>query len=169
MKNNADWGGCYRPRWITSSKICIILFILRKPNSIIVLLVIQNISKFVINKLTFSKTFFKTFAYFSALFHDRPYVFPWRYASKVNNIRHLNLLNNYNIVVIVNNNNIWSGGGKRRGLGPRNDVLTTCKVVTLRGGQRIIALYPTVNIFRLFRSKKRTGRGNKKCLKNWKK
>ena len=32
------------------------------------------------------------------------------------------------------------GGGKRRGLGPRNDVLTTCKAVTLRGGQRIIAL-----------------------------
>ena len=26
----------------------------------------------------------------------------------------------------------------------------------------------TVNIFRLFRSKKRTGRGNQKCLKNWK-
>ena len=22
MKNNADWGGCYRPRWITFSKIC---------------------------------------------------------------------------------------------------------------------------------------------------
>ena len=58
------------------------------------------------------------------------------------------------------------GGGKRRGLGPRNDVLTTCKAVTLRGGQRIIALFPTVNIFRLFRSRKRTGRGNQKCLKN---
>ena len=60
-------------------------------------------------------------------------------------------------------------GGERRGLGPRNDVLATCKVVTLRGGQQIIALFPTVNIFRLFRSKKRTGRGNQKCLKNWKK
>ena len=59
-------------------------------------------------------------------------------------------------------------GGKRRGLGPRNDVLTTCKAVTLRGGQRIIALFPTVNIFRLFRSRKRTDRGNQKCLKNWK-
>ena len=32
-------------------------------------------------------------------------------------------------------------GGKRQGLGPRNDVLTTCKVVTVRGGQRIIAVY----------------------------
>ena len=30
------------------------------------------------------------------------------------------------------------GGGKRRGLRPRNDVLTTCKAVTLRGGQWII-------------------------------
>ena len=33
------------------------------------------------------------------------------------------------------------GGGKRRGLGPRNDVLTTCKAVTLRDGQRIIAVF----------------------------
>ena len=37
------------------------------------------------------------------------------------------------------------GGGKRRGLGPRDDVLTTCKAVTLRGRQRIVALFPTVN------------------------
>ena len=58
------------------------------------------------------------------------------------------------------------GGGGRRGLGPRNDLRTTCKAVTLRGGQRIVALFPTVNIFRLFRSKKRTGRGNQKYLKN---
>ena len=29
----------------------------------------------------------------------------------------------------------------RRGLGPRNDVLTTCKAITLRGGQRIIAVF----------------------------
>ena len=32
-------------------------------------------------------------------------------------------------------------GGKRRGLGPRNDVLTTCKAVTPRGDQRIIAAF----------------------------
>ena len=32
-------------------------------------------------------------------------------------------------------------GGKRRGLGPRNDVLTTCKAVTQRGGQRIITVF----------------------------
>ena len=35
-----------RPRWITPSKICRILHILRKPNSIIALLFIQNISSF---------------------------------------------------------------------------------------------------------------------------
>ena len=34
-----------------------------------------------------------------------------------------------------------SGGGKRRGLGPRNDVLTTCKAVTLRDDQQIIAVF----------------------------
>ena len=33
------------------------------------------------------------------------------------------------------------GGGKRRGLGPRNDVLTTCKAITLRDGQRIIVAF----------------------------
>ena len=43
----------------------------------------------------------------------------------------------------------WGGGNleKRRGLGPRNDVLTTCKEVSLRGDQRIMAVFfPTVNI-----------------------
>ena len=40
-------------------------------------------------------------------------------------------------------------GRKRRGLGPRNDVLTTCKAVTLRGGQRVLAgFFATVDIFR---------------------
>ena len=33
------------------------------------------------------------------------------------------------------------GGGERKGLGPRNDVHTTCKAVTLRGGQRIITVF----------------------------
>ena len=33
------------------------------------------------------------------------------------------------------------GGWERRGLGPRNDVLTTCKAVTLRDGQRIIPVF----------------------------
>ena len=37
-------------------------------------------------------------------------------------------------------------GVRRRGLGPRNDVLTTCKAVTLRGGQRVIGDFPTLNI-----------------------
>ena len=35
-----------RPRWITSSEICLILHILRKPNSLIALLFIQNNSQF---------------------------------------------------------------------------------------------------------------------------
>ena len=33
------------------------------------------------------------------------------------------------------------GVGKRRDLGPRIDVLTTCKAVTLRGGQRVIGVF----------------------------
>ena len=33
------------------------------------------------------------------------------------------------------------GLGERRGLGPSNDALTTCKAVTLRGGQRLIAVF----------------------------
>ena len=49
MKNYADLGGCYLPklRRITPSEICIhvILHIIRKPNSITVLLFIQNISR----------------------------------------------------------------------------------------------------------------------------
>ena len=40
---------------------------------------------------------------------------------------------------------IGGGGGKRRGLGPRNDVLTTCKAVTQRGGQWIITVL--INFF----------------------
>ena len=35
-----------RPRWITPSEICRILHILRKPNSVVALLFIQNISSF---------------------------------------------------------------------------------------------------------------------------
>ena len=43
-------------------------------------------------------------------------------------------------------------GGKRRGLGPRNDVFTTYKAVTLRGGQRIIAVFSrAVNILEVRR------------------
>ena len=40
MKNYGDRGGCYRR--ITPSEISIILHMIRKPNSIIVLLFIQN-------------------------------------------------------------------------------------------------------------------------------
>ena len=49
--NEWDWVGyeelirsrkVFRPRWITPSEICVILHILRKPNSLIALLFIQN-------------------------------------------------------------------------------------------------------------------------------
>ena len=49
---------------------------------------------------------------------------------------------------------LWQStkGEKRWGLGPRNNVFTTCKAVTFRGGQRIIAVYLT-------------SRGNKSTIK----
>ena len=56
MKNSADQGGCY-PRWITLSEICRILHILRKPNSIIALLFIQNISPFLMEFRCFALCF----------------------------------------------------------------------------------------------------------------
>ena len=48
MKNYGDRGGCFpsRPRRITPSEIFIILHMIRKPNSVIVLLFIQNNSQF---------------------------------------------------------------------------------------------------------------------------
>ena len=42
---------------------------------------------------------------------------------------------------------ITGRGGERRGLGPRNDVLTTCKAVNLPSGQRIIAEFFPQKIF----------------------
>ena len=47
MKNYADRGGCYppKPKAEADNEICIILHIIRKPNSIIALLFIQNISR----------------------------------------------------------------------------------------------------------------------------
>ena len=43
----------------------------------------------------------------------------------------------------VRGNILTQGGGgeEETRSGPRNDVLTTCKVVTARGGQRIIAVF----------------------------
>ena len=43
MTNYSDRGGWYRTRWITPSEICIILHILRKPNSIIALLYVATL------------------------------------------------------------------------------------------------------------------------------
>ena len=39
---------------------------------------------------------------------------------------------------------------KRRGLEPRNDVLTTSKAVTLRGSQRVMCVFPTVMHLSMF-------------------
>ena len=58
----------FQPRWITSSEICIIIHIIRKPNSTIVLLLIQNFSKF-LTSLPSRRLSYKTVAYFSARFH----------------------------------------------------------------------------------------------------
>ena len=59
--------------------------------------------------------------------------------------------------------NYHGGGGWRRGLGPRrNDVLTTCKVLTFRGGQTVIAVYFSQS--KRFRGEKRTSRGNNSTL-----
>ena len=49
-----------RPRWITPSKICRILHILRKPNSVIALLFIQNISSFLEELSPFRSLFFRS-------------------------------------------------------------------------------------------------------------
>ena len=49
-----------RPRWITPSKICRILHILRKQNSIITLLFIQNISSFLEELSPFRSLFFRS-------------------------------------------------------------------------------------------------------------
>ena len=42
MTADYDDDDVIRPRWITPSEICLILHILRKPNSLIALLFIQN-------------------------------------------------------------------------------------------------------------------------------
>ena len=47
-----------RPRWITPSEICRILHIIRKPNSIIALLFIQNVSPFLTEGVSPFRTLF---------------------------------------------------------------------------------------------------------------
>ena len=57
------------------------------------------------------------------------------------------LRNLWLLLVVFINTKTGEGGEKRRGLGPRNDVLITCKAVTLRGGQCIIAAFFPQSIF----------------------
>ena len=58
---------------------------------------------------------------------------------------------------IVRTTRCLNQGGKRRGLGLRNEVLITCKAVTLHCGQRIIVVFSQSNYFR---SEKWASRGN---------
>ena len=81
MKNSADQG---RPRWITLSETCRILHILRKPNSIIALLFIQNISPFLMEFRRFRSLFFC-----SPNSQSRPQVF---FGQRFNNLQRVALL-----------------------------------------------------------------------------
>ena len=90
MKNSADQGGCCRdrrPRWITLSEICRILHILRKPNSIIALLFIQNTSSFL-----------KEFRHYALCFPLTKYnttLFPGLLGQRFNNLRRAALLTSF--------------------------------------------------------------------------
>ena len=69
---------------------------------------------------------------------------------------------------------ILPGGGGGEGAETRSGTEKPCSHNLQSGlsawwSADICRIFPTVSIFRLFRSKKRTGRGNQKCLKNWKK
>ena len=52
------------------------------------------------------------------------------------------------IIQCSNNGGPEPGGWERQGLGLRNDVLITCKAVTLHCGQRIIAVFSQSKYFR---------------------
>ena len=78
----------WRPRWVTASEICLIVSILRKPNSIIVLLLIQNISTFLTNLTPCRLVLWSL--YFSARFKDVNRCFILAVTSqKVDNIHRL--------------------------------------------------------------------------------
>lgn len=53
---------------------------------------------------------------------------------------------------------VGTSGEEEGGPGPRNDVVTTCRAVTLRGGQRIIALYFSQS--KIFQKREASQRGN---------
>ena len=94
MKNSADQGGRYRPRWITTSETCRILYILRKPNSIIALSFVQNISA-VLEGVSQFRSLFRS----PKITQPRPQVFDdlqraahltsfWRHRLKISNGLH---------------------------------------------------------------------------------
>ena len=56
LKNHANRGGCYRPRVITRSEICLILWIMRKSNTIILLFkVIHTLKTYIPQVLVVSR------------------------------------------------------------------------------------------------------------------
>ena len=73
-----------RPRWITSSEICRILHILRKPNSIIALLFIQNIYSFL-----------KEFRHFALCFSAHLSLSPGFRGQRFNNLQRAALLTSF--------------------------------------------------------------------------
>ena len=76
-----------RPRWITPSEICTILHILRKPNSIIALLFVQNISPFLKE--------FRHFALFFLLTKNNAISFPGFLGQRFNNLQRAALLTSF--------------------------------------------------------------------------
>ena len=75
-----------RPRWITLSEICRILHILRKPNSIIALLFIQNISPFLMEFRRFALCFSLTKITISS---------PGFFGQRLNNLQRAPLLTSF--------------------------------------------------------------------------
>ena len=88
MKNYADRGVMLSPRWLTLSlKYLHNSSLSTKPNSIIILLFIQNVSMFSLQaNLLLVEAFFKTLAYFSARFQDIRRCFLADIPQKVDNI-----------------------------------------------------------------------------------
>ena len=77
----------HRPRWITPLEICRCLHILRKPNSIIALLFIQNTSEFL-----------KEFHHFALCFlltKDNPISSPGFFGQRFNNLQRAALMTSF--------------------------------------------------------------------------
>ena len=69
----------------------------------------------------------------------------WRFSGgerEIGEAKHANFFAQFTLFLFFCFFRVWfRAGGRDEVSGPRNDVLTTCKAVTLRGGQRIIAVF----------------------------